>query len=176
MVATFMPKPFAGHRTGSGLHLHLSLTSAGTLVFPRWTPRRVDERAVWGCPHRVRVHRRHPRPRASALQSVIAPTVNSTSEPGPPTARRILGPRTPTYGGNVTARTTSACRTTSASSCAAATARPTHIWRSRRHWAPDWTGSNAARTLAWSVPRPTVAAPCRPPCCTPWTHSRPTRW
>src|SRR2546423_899690 len=33
MVATFMPKPFAD-KTGSGLHLHLSLTSAGTPVFP----------------------------------------------------------------------------------------------------------------------------------------------
>src|SRR6476619_6997346 len=33
MVATFMPKPFAD-RTGSGLHLHMSLTSGGTPVFP----------------------------------------------------------------------------------------------------------------------------------------------
>ncbi len=33
MVATFMPKPFA-EKTGSGLHLHLSLTSGGTPVFP----------------------------------------------------------------------------------------------------------------------------------------------
>ena len=33
MIATFMPKPFAG-KTGSGLHLHLSLTSGGTPVFP----------------------------------------------------------------------------------------------------------------------------------------------
>ena len=34
MVATFMPKPFAD-KTGSGLHLHLSLTSGGAPVFPR---------------------------------------------------------------------------------------------------------------------------------------------
>jgi glutamine synthetase len=33
MIATFMPKPF-GDRTGSGLHFHLSLTSAGSPVFP----------------------------------------------------------------------------------------------------------------------------------------------
>ncbi len=33
MVATFMPKPFAD-KTGSGLHLHMSLTSGGTPVFP----------------------------------------------------------------------------------------------------------------------------------------------
>ena len=34
MVATFMPKPFAD-KTGSGLHLHLSLTSGGTPGVPR---------------------------------------------------------------------------------------------------------------------------------------------
>jgi glutamine synthetase len=32
MIATFMPKPFAD-RTGSGLHLHLSLTSQDVAVF-----------------------------------------------------------------------------------------------------------------------------------------------
>ena len=34
MVATFMPKPFAD-KTGSGLHLHLSLTSGGAPGVPR---------------------------------------------------------------------------------------------------------------------------------------------
>ncbi len=34
MVATFMPKPFAD-KTGSGLHLHLSLTSGGDPRLPR---------------------------------------------------------------------------------------------------------------------------------------------
>ncbi len=42
MVATFMPKPFSD-RTGSGLHLHLSLTCGGTPVFP---PEESDDRGL----------------------------------------------------------------------------------------------------------------------------------
>ena len=61
MVATFMPKPFAD-RTGSGLHLHLSLTSGGTPVFPADE----DERGLGLSRDRLRLHRRHPRPRLRA--------------------------------------------------------------------------------------------------------------
>ena len=61
MVATFMPKPFA-EKTGSGLHLHLSLTSGGTPVFPaeRGLPR------TGSVGDGVCVHRRHPRTRQCA--------------------------------------------------------------------------------------------------------------
>ena len=63
MVATFMPKPFS-NRTGSGLHLHLSLTTAAHRCSPRLGHRRrARARAVR---YRLRVHRRHPGARLRA--------------------------------------------------------------------------------------------------------------
>lgn len=100
MVATFMPKPFAD-RTGSGLHLHMSLTSAGTPVFPAMDATGVDERGLGLSPTAyafiggILDH-------ASALQSVIAPTVNSYKRTGATSTASgaSWAPRTPTYGGN----------------------------------------------------------------------------
>ena len=96
MVATFMPKPFAD-RTGSGLHLHLSLTSGGTPVFPS------DEDArglslsdtAYAFIGGILDH-------ACALQAVVAPTVNSYKRTGATTTASgaSWAPRTPTYGGN----------------------------------------------------------------------------
>ncbi|BBY19102.1 type III glutamate--ammonia ligase [Mycolicibacterium litorale] len=96
MVATFMPKPF-GDRTGSGLHLHLSLTSAGTPVFPC----DADERglglsdAAYSFIGGILDH-------ACALQSVIAPTVNSYKRTGAVSTASgaSWAPRSATYGGN----------------------------------------------------------------------------
>ncbi len=96
MVATFMPKPFAD-RTGSGLHLHLSLTSGGTPVFPAEEDVRglgLSETAysfIGG----ILEH-------ACALQAVVAPTVNSYKRTGATTTASgaSWAPRTPTYGGN----------------------------------------------------------------------------
>lgn len=96
MVATFMPKPF-GDRTGSGLHFHLSLTSAGTPVFPYDSDRRglgLSDTAyafIGG----ILEH-------ACALQSVIAPTVNSYKRTGAVSTASgaSWAPRTATYGGN----------------------------------------------------------------------------
>ncbi len=74
MIATFMPKPFAD-KTGSGLHLHLSLTSGGNPVFPA-DPAAEDRRGLglsetaYGFIGGVLDH-------ACALQAVVAPTVNS---------------------------------------------------------------------------------------------------
>ena len=87
MVATFMPKPFAD-RTGSGLHLHLSLTSGGAPSFPG----EEDERGLGLSPTAyafiggILDH-------ACALQAVIAPTVNSYKRTGATThgVRRIVG-------------------------------------------------------------------------------------
>ena len=98
MVATFMPKPFA-ERTGSGLHLHLSLTSAGNPVFPSSTDE--DERglglspAAYGFVGGILEH-------APALQAVMAPTVNSYKRTGATATRSgaSWAPRVPTYGGN----------------------------------------------------------------------------
>ncbi|MEE4024876.1 type III glutamate--ammonia ligase [Gordonia sp. PKS22-38] len=98
MVATFMPKPFA-ERTGSGLHLHLSLTSAGAPVFPGAGSE--DERGLglsptaYGFVGGVLEH-------ACALQAVMAPTVNSYKRTGATATRSgaSWAPRRPTYGGN----------------------------------------------------------------------------
>ncbi|MFW0794426.1 type III glutamate--ammonia ligase [Gordonia sp. CPCC 205515] len=97
MIATFMPKPFA-ERTGSGLHLHLSLTSAGTPVFPENGD---DERGLglsptaYGFVGGVLEH-------ACALQAVMAPTVNSYKRTGATATRSgaSWAPRKATYGGN----------------------------------------------------------------------------
>ena len=97
MIATFMPKPF-GDRTGSGLHLHLSLTSAGNPVFPA-----VDNDArglglsatAYSFVAGILDH-------ACALQALIAPTVNSYKRTGATSTASgaSWAPRTPTYGGN----------------------------------------------------------------------------
>lgn len=96
MVATFMPKPFA-EKTGSGLHLHLSLTSGGTPVFPSAEDARglgLSDTA-YGFIGGILEH-------ACALQAVVAPTVNSYKRTGATTTASgaSWAPRTPTYGGN----------------------------------------------------------------------------
>lgn len=96
MVATFMPKPFAD-KTGSGLHLHLSLTSGGAPVFPA----DVDARGLglsdtaYSFVGGILEH-------ACALQAVVAPTVNSYKRTGAMTTSSgaSWAPKTPTYGGN----------------------------------------------------------------------------
>ena len=97
MVATFMPKPFSD-KTGSGLHLHLSLTSGGTPVFP---DDKDDARGLGLSDDRLRFiggildH-------ACALQAVVAPTVNSYKRTGAVSTASgaSWAPRLPTYGGN----------------------------------------------------------------------------
>jgi glutamine synthetase len=96
MVATFMPKPFA-EKTGSGLHLHMSLTSGSTPVFPA----DVDERGLglsetaYNFVGGILEH-------ACALQAVVAPTVNSYKRTGATSTSSgaSWAPRMPTYGGN----------------------------------------------------------------------------
>ncbi|MEW5810734.1 MAG: type III glutamate--ammonia ligase [Actinomycetota bacterium] len=97
MIATFMPKPFAD-KTGSGLHLHLSLTSAGNAVFPTQGD---DGRGLglsdtaYGFIGGILEH-------ACALQAVIAPTVNSYKRTGAvaTASGASWAPRLPTFGGN----------------------------------------------------------------------------
>ncbi len=97
MIATFMPKPFAD-RTGSGLHLHLSLTSGGNPVFPAEEP---DDRGLglsataYSFIGGILEH-------ACALQAVLAPTVNSYKRTGATATASgaSWAPRTATYGGN----------------------------------------------------------------------------
>ncbi|WP_193046265.1 type III glutamate--ammonia ligase [Mycolicibacterium baixiangningiae] len=98
MIATFMPKPFAD-RTGSGLHLHMSLTSGGAPVFPAGEA--ADPRGLGLSPTAysflagILEH-------ACALQAVLAPTVNSYKRTGAvaTSSGASWAPRLPTYGGN----------------------------------------------------------------------------
>jgi glutamine synthetase len=96
MVATFMPKPFA-EKTGSGLHLHLSLTTGGTPVFPADDdPRGLGlSETAYSFIGGILDH-------ACALQAVVAPTVNSYKRTGATTTASgaSWAPKTPTYGGN----------------------------------------------------------------------------
>ncbi len=99
MIATFMPKPF-GDKTGNGLHLHLSLTSAGTPVFPAGDdvldPRGLGlSDTAYGFIGGILEH-------ACALQAVVGPTVNSYKRTGAvsTSSGASWAPRLPTYGGN----------------------------------------------------------------------------
>ena len=96
MVATFMPKPFAD-KTGSGLHLHMSLTSGGSPVFPSDN----DDRGL-GLSETAYAFVGGILEHACALQAVVAPTVNSYKRTGALTTSSgaSWAPKTPTYGGN----------------------------------------------------------------------------
>lgn len=99
MIATFMPKPF-GDKTGSGLHLHLSLTSGGAPVFPAGDDG-LDARGLglsdtaYGFIGGILEH-------ACALQAVVGPTVNSYKRTGAvsTSSGASWAPRLATYGGN----------------------------------------------------------------------------
>ena len=96
MTATFMPKPFAD-RTGSGMHLHLSLWRDGSSRFPDAGDARgfglseLAYRFLGG----ILEH-------ATGMQAVLAPTVNSYKRTGATSTRSgaTWSPRLPTYGGN----------------------------------------------------------------------------
>ncbi|HYJ53930.1 MAG TPA: type III glutamate--ammonia ligase, partial [Mycobacterium sp.] len=96
MVATFMPKPFAD-KTGSGLHLHLSLTSGGAAVFPA-----EDDTRGLGLSETAYAFIGGILDHACALQAVIGPTVNSYKRTGAisTASGASWAPRLPTYGGN----------------------------------------------------------------------------
>ena len=76
MTATFMPKPFTD-RTGSGLHLHLSLWRDGEPLFPELDdPRGLGlSKTAYSFLAGVLEH-------ACGLSAVIAPTVNSYKRTG----------------------------------------------------------------------------------------------
>ena len=97
MIATFMPKPFAD-RTGSGLHLHLSLWHDDEPRLPGAT----DERGLGLSRRRTSFVGGHPRARARRCRAVIAPTVNSYKRTGAvaTASGATWAPRRATYGGN----------------------------------------------------------------------------
>ncbi|KSZ59773.1 glutamate--ammonia ligase [Rhodococcus pyridinivorans KG-16] len=96
MTATFMPKPFAD-RTGSGMHMHLSLWSDGASAFPDASdPRGLGlSQTAYSFIAGILEH-------ACALQGVIAPTVNSYKRTGATSTSSgaTWSPRHATYGGN----------------------------------------------------------------------------
>lgn len=96
MTATFMPKPFTD-RTGTGMHMHMSLWRGTQPAFPDAT----DGRGLGLSPLAysflagIVEH-------APALQAVIAPTVNSYKRTGAISTRSgaTWSPRVAGYGGN----------------------------------------------------------------------------
>ncbi|WP_432564002.1 type III glutamate--ammonia ligase [Kineococcus sp. SYSU DK003] len=104
MIATYMPKPFTD-RTGSGMHLHLSLWgSAEVGAGPRFPVSRGGaedpyglglSRTGYGFIAGLLEH-------APAMQAVIAPTVNSYKRTGATSTASgaTWAPRAATYGGN----------------------------------------------------------------------------
>jgi glutamine synthetase len=96
MVATFMPKPFTD-RTGTGLHMHLSLWRGEEPAFPADD----DERGLGLSPTAycfIAGLLEH----AAGLQALLGPTVNSYKRTGATSTRSgaTWSPRTATYGGN----------------------------------------------------------------------------
>ncbi|MET0454937.1 MAG: type III glutamate--ammonia ligase [Mycobacterium sp.] len=96
MIATFMPKPFSD-RTGTGLHLHLSLTSDGKAVFASAS----DDRGL-GLSATAYSFIAGILDHACAIQAVVGPTVNSYKRTGALTTASgaSWAPKQPTYGGN----------------------------------------------------------------------------
>ncbi|MFE7417516.1 type III glutamate--ammonia ligase [Rhodococcus sp. NPDC057529] len=96
MKATFMPKPFSD-RTGSGMHLHLSLWNDGGSVFPDG-----DDPKGLGLSKTAYAFIAGILEHACALQGVIAPTVNSYKRTGATSTSSgaTWSPRYATYGGN----------------------------------------------------------------------------
>lgn len=96
MTATFMPKPFAD-RTGSGLHMHLSLWRDETPLFPdAGDPRGLGlSPLAYAFVAGLLDH-------ACGMQAVLAPTVNSYKRTGAGSTRSgaTWSPRLATYGGN----------------------------------------------------------------------------
>lgn len=98
MLATFMPKPF-GNRTGSGMHLHLSLWDAAgvTPLFPDPAdPRKLGlSPLAYQFTAGVLAH-------APGLTAVTCPTVNSYKRvaAGAPLSGAAWAPALVTYGGN----------------------------------------------------------------------------
>lgn len=96
MTATFMPKPFTD-RTGTGMHLHMSLWRGDEPAFPDAADGRglglstLAYSFVAGIVEHAR-----------ALQAVIAPTVNSYKRTGAVSTRSgaTWSPRLASYGGN----------------------------------------------------------------------------
>ena len=99
MTATFMPKPFTD-RTGSGMHLHLSLWRDDEPTFP--APPDAEDPRGFGLSPLAYSFLAGILEHARALQAVIGPTVNSYKRTGAISTRSgaTWSPRRAGYGGN----------------------------------------------------------------------------
>ena len=165
MVATFMPKPFA-EKTGSGLHLHLSLTSGGTPVFPADDDSRglgLSETAyafIGGILEACQCAAGRGGANGQLLQA------NRRDDDG---VRRVVGAEDPDLRRQRPHSLHPRARLGAHRACAAATAPPTRTWRSPRHWVPASMGSSAAPTPEALAARDVRR--CRRRCCTRSTSS-----
>jgi glutamine synthetase len=96
MTATFMPKPFTD-RTGTGLHVHLSLWRDGEALFPA-----AEDARGLGLSALAYSFVAGILDHARGLQAVIGPTVNSYKRTRAlaPRSGATWSPREATYGGN----------------------------------------------------------------------------
>jgi glutamine synthetase len=96
MTATFMPKPFT-ERTGTGLHMHMSLWRDGEPLFPD----NADPRGL-GLSEMAYSFIGGLLDHAPALLAVVAPTVNSYKRTmaSAPASGATWAPSSATYGGN----------------------------------------------------------------------------
>ncbi|WP_291081269.1 type III glutamate--ammonia ligase [Dietzia sp. UBA5065] len=97
MIATFMPKPFSD-RTGSGMHLHMSLWRDGLPVFPADgdDPHGLGlSPTAYGFIAGILAH-------AAGMHAVLCPTINSYKRIGARTTASgaTWSPTDATYGGN----------------------------------------------------------------------------
>jgi glutamine synthetase len=99
MTATFMPKPFTD-RTGSGMHMHLSLWRGDEPAFP--ADPGADDPHGFGLSPLAYSFIAGILEHAGALQAVIGPTVNSYKRTGALSTRSgaTWSPRRAGYGGN----------------------------------------------------------------------------
>jgi len=103
MIATFMPKPFSD-RTGSGMHLHMSLWRDGDPVFPADGEDRSGGQDRYGLGLSATAYSfiagilDH----AAGMHSVLCPTINSYKRIGARTTASgaTWSPTDATYGGN----------------------------------------------------------------------------
>lgn len=97
MIATFMPKPFSD-RTGSGMHLHMSLWRDGDPVFPSAG----DDPYGLGLSPTAYSFIAGVLAHASGMHSVLCPTINSYKRIGARTTASgaTWSPTDATYGGN----------------------------------------------------------------------------
>ncbi|GAA1720685.1 type III glutamate--ammonia ligase [Dietzia cercidiphylli] len=97
MIATFMPKPFSD-RTGSGMHLHMSLWRDGHPVFPAVG----DDRYGLGLSPTAYSFIAGVLTHAAGMHAVLCPTINSYKRIGARTTASgaTWSPTDATYGGN----------------------------------------------------------------------------